>query len=127
MGRSPNPLFLVLAIIVPLIYILIRDSVRYRQERVQTRRFSVADHFSRFPGWGDNSPESFRALLVDQLNDPGKLVIDLDNTMGFSSAFLRKAFLGLKQQFPDVCDRLRFESQDGSLSTEIWGYIHGED
>lgn len=63
--------------------------------------FSIAKDFSRFPGprykhQGPNSGETLRHKLVKLLRErEGKLIIDLDGTVGYGSSFLDEAFGGL--------------------------------
>jgi hypothetical protein len=99
----------------------------YFKDKKPVRVFSIAKEFGRFPGGPEDSPysgDAFRFFVLNMLENPGSLAIDLDNTWGYSSAFLKAAFLNLAKEIPDIHERLRFISEeDPTLVTEIWEYI----
>ena len=95
---------------------------------------SVAKQFSEFPAgrYYDDGPypgEKFRKeFLVPALKAGGKVLVDLDGTMGYGSSFLEEAFGGLVRDegfaVDDLERRLRIHStSDPSLVTEVWQYI----
>lgn len=103
--------------------------------------FEMKHDFSMFPAgltrdYGPHSAEHLRDRLVQELTGqpypggvPLPLMVFLDGTMGYDSAFLKEAFGGLvsKEGLTPAWlqANLRFVSnQDPSLITEIWEYIH---
>lgn len=107
---------------------------------------NFANEFSKFPSGvtsedGPDSAERFREIfLLPALdfikkfwlntsvfqNPQGRVVINLDGTMGFASSFLQAAFGDLSKRYPRefLGSVLFIESKnDPSLVTEIWGYI----
>jgi hypothetical protein len=99
-----------------------------------TKTISVARDFSKFPAGrfvtdGPFPGETFRdRILVPALRSAsGKVVVDLDGTLGFGSSFLEEAFGGLVRlrNFTalGLKNVLRLQTSDSSLIAEIWGYI----
>lgn len=99
----------------------------------QKTEYDIGNDFSKFPGGryrkdGPHSGEIFREdVLVELLNSSDKLVISLDNTLGYGSSFLEETFGGLvrKQHFDSqtLHDKLDFLSSDKYLIKKIWNYI----
>lgn len=88
--------------------------------------FKIATDFSQFlvgrtKQDSATSGENLREILVPLLRE-GPLVVDLDGTMGYSSAFLQGAFEDLSREAP--VEGLRFISErDPSLVEEILSYL----
>lgn len=95
---------------------------------------SVAKNFSRFPAGrsksngGDTSGEAFRERFLEPAIKAGEPIeVDLDGTIGYSSAFLDEAFGGLVQALgatPDaVFAILKIKSEDPQLVEEIRDHV----
>ena len=98
------------------------------------KMISIARDFSRSPAGrhisdGPYSGERFREeFLVPALMHDSNIVLELDGTRGMGSSFLEEAFGGLVRRGFDpslLRRRLRFQTQDPSLVSEITGYIAG--
>ena len=129
MRPAAPPLVTALVFIFVLISVIVLEFYRQRKDRLRITRFSVAKQFSRFPtgAMAADSPscgENLRERVHDLLGEPGYVIINLDGTAGYGSSFLKAAFEGLGRIYPDLKDRLMFESEaDPTLVTEIWEYI----
>ena len=97
-------------------------------------KISIAADFSRFPAGryysdGLQSGERFRKeLLIPAFSSPGKVVIELDGTLGYGSSFLEEAFGGLVRHHglnaEEIISRMELRSvEDPSLVQEILGNI----
>jgi hypothetical protein len=99
-------------------------------------KISIATDFSRFPGprktfQGKHSGESFlneilRPKYLEAVKTNQKLVVDLDNTEGYLSAFLDGSFGELAREFGNepVLETLELISQDEPfLKDEIRYYM----
>jgi hypothetical protein len=94
---------------------------------------SVARDFSRFPAGrfradGPFPGERFRdELLVPALSRGGRVLVNLDGTLGFGSSFLEEAFGGLVRLRGFTAEKLKttlvLKASDSSLELEIWEYI----
>jgi hypothetical protein len=106
---------------------------------MKTIYLNIAKEFSRFPAGrfksdGPYSGELLCDRLADiliELEDYTDLVVELDGTMGYGSAFLEEAFGGLVRRYKlsaaELRNTLTIRSEwDSSLVTEVWEYIDGE-
>jgi 5'-deoxynucleotidase YfbR-like HD superfamily hydrolase len=98
-------------------------------------KISVAGNFTITPGGrfkvdGPFSGEEFREIWLEPLfqNDPpAKIIIDLDNVEGYSTAFLEETFGGLVRKFGK--EKVKFSmfefisDEEPLLLEEIKGYI----
>lgn len=98
------------------------------------KTINVAKDFSCFPSgrWkvnGETSGQGLRERLLEpELRAGNEIMVDLDGTMGFSSAFLEEAFGGIVRSLDVEPERLlsllHFKSDDDpSLVEEIIEYI----
>ncbi|NRR29275.1 STAS-like domain-containing protein [Oxalobacteraceae bacterium] len=98
------------------------------------KTISVAKDFSCFPSgrWkvnGEASGQGLREILLEpELRAGNEIMVDLDGTMGFSSAFLEEAFGGIVRSLDIEPERLlnllHFKSDDDpSLVEEVIEYI----
>lgn len=88
----------------------------------ETFYFSIAKDFSRFPAGrtkadGPFSGEHLREILLPRLR-AGRVVLNLDGTMGYGSSFLEGAFGGIGGHH-----ELEIESKDPTLVQEIRSYV----
>ncbi len=101
---------------------------------------NIAREFADSPGWryrtdGPNSGEEFREKLlkprfVQALEQGRKLLVNLDGTPGYTTAFLDEAFAGLAREFgvQQVLNRLEFHCIDEPfLPREIQFYVRKVD
>lgn len=98
-------------------------------------QIDVASKFSHYPAGryledGPNSGTRFREeFLVPALRTNEKVVVNLDDAMGYGSSFLEEAFGGLVRvrgfSPNELKDRLSFISnEEPFLIDEIWQYIN---
>lgn len=79
-----------------------------KEEKVATKRISIAREFSEFPAGripddGPNSGQRFRddflvPALQEAIKSNGVVEVNLDDTMGYGSSFLDEAFGGLVRE-----------------------------
>lgn len=95
---------------------------------------NVARDFSRYPSGryradSKASGERFRDdFILPVLKDGGRVIIQLDGTLGYGSSFLDEAFGGLRRVhnlapdhlFASIC----LETENAILRTEIESYLH---
>lgn len=96
-------------------------------------RLNIAKEFSevpagRFEDDGPFSGEAFREkFLVPALSENTTVIVQLDGGEGQGSSFLEEAFGGLIRHGyfskRDLDARLKIESEDETLVSEIWEYI----
>lgn len=109
------------------------ESMLVQFHEISPTQLSVAKDFSRSPSsnYGSFSGEIFRNVYILPALKLGKVIIDLDGTLGYSSAFLAEAFAGLARASGRTKEQLHndlsFKSDaDPTLITEIWKYIDAE-
>ena len=90
----------------------------------QIIKFSIANEYSKYPGprkefQGKNSAEKFysdflKPLYLRAISNNQDIVVDLDGTVGYSSAFLDGSFGELAREYgyEIVRKRLEFISED---------------
>lgn len=96
------------------------------------KTFNVAKEFSRFPaGRSDNkhSGEELRKILIEkidsaEINDDDQFVIELDDTIGYSSSFLSACFTGFFEELKFPSTRVIFQSKNNTLLYEINQYLN---
>lgn len=101
------------------------------------RTLSVAK-FTRFPGielpaddgyTGDRFRKDVLIPAVKELEEGQQIVVDLDGTVGYTSAFLREVFDPLAAEThlspAQLLQKLTIRSSDRSLIAEVQGYIRG--
>jgi len=109
-------------VIVGLYGLVDTDRLNVRLNRARTTEFQVGRDFSRFPAGrfkaehGGHSGEALREVLIERLKSE-PLIVNLDGTMGYSSAFLDEAFRGL--WIDTDLRRLTLKSEDPSLVLEV--------
>ncbi len=106
---------------------------------MSTKKISIAEDFSKFPGpryitLGPNSGELFREEILKPAlaENPEKILINLDGTMGYGSSFLDEAFGGLVREegynAKKLIDILDFVSdEEPELIDDIRDYIDSAD
>jgi STAS-like domain of unknown function (DUF4325) len=98
-----------------------------------TRRISVADDFSKYPGGryktdGEFSGERFRDdILVPALVGTVQVVVNLNGTLGFGSSFLEEAFGGLIRvsgfTLPEIKEKIILEADSDVIKGTINFYL----
>lgn len=96
---------------------------------------NVGKQFSRFPAGrfradGPWSGERFRdEVLAPALKGGTRIIVELDDTLGYGSSFLEEAFGGLVRtgviSSKELTRRIELSTEDESLRLEILSYIEG--
>lgn len=96
---------------------------------------NVGRQFSRFPAGrfradGPWSGERFRdEVLAPALKGGTRVIVELDDTLGYGSSFLEEAFGGLVRtgviSSEELTRRIELSTEDESLRLEILNYVEG--
>ena len=90
------------------------------------KTIKISTDYTRFPGGrlrvdGNNSAEEFRTTKIEPFfENEDKIIIDLDDVEGFSTAFLEETFGGLVRKFgkQQVLDKIEIKCTDEPLLIE---------
>lgn len=97
---------------------------------------SIATDFSKTPAGrfstdGPSSGEAFRKRLLEpSLRKNARIVVDLNNTLGFGSSFLEEAFGGLVRDgfsARELHEKLEVKTNLQTYKNRIWQYINEAD